>query len=436
VALWTLADYLACMLDIRRVVVPLLTVAVVVLPASAQKFIPKKITFAGTSADQAEMLAVSGLKPGNSITQPDIQAAAQKLLDTGMFSNIQFKFDGEDLTYMLTPETNLAPVRYANFPWWDEAALNAAVAAKVPLFHGTVPPESGMQEAVADALTALLKEKGVEATVTGAPSQDLGTGKTQGIEYHIDAPPVQIGTVTLAGVSDAWATPVAGIEKAAQGQAFDGAAEATLRAALNAIYHRQGYLEMEMNGFARGEPQVTDGKVMVPVRASIMEGVQYRVGTLTLAGDVLMTPADFAKTAKLHSGDVANEDLLRGTLAAVAYPYKAHGYLRAKIDAMPRFEAANRTVNYAVTVEPGPVFHMGELSLVNLNDQQKADVLRLWPMREGDVYDATVATSFLVKNKNNLHSLDGWSGNWKAFEHEDTHIVDLVVTFRLDGTLR
>jgi outer membrane protein assembly factor BamA len=133
---------------------------------------------------------------------------------------------------------------------------------------------------------------------------------------------------------------------------------------------------------------------------------------------------------------VANEDLLRGTLAAAAYPYKAHGYLRAKIDATPRFDAANHTVSYAVTVEPGPVFTMGELSLVNLNDQQKADVLRLWPMREGDVYDATVATSFLLKNKNSLHSLDGWSGNWKAFEHDDTQIVDLVVTFRQGGTLQ
>ncbi|HEY6448231.1 MAG TPA: POTRA domain-containing protein [Acidobacteriaceae bacterium] len=424
------------MLEIRRVVVPLLTVAAMAVPASAQKFIPKKIRFAGTSADQAEMLAVSGLKPGSTITQPDIQAAAQKLLDTGMFSNIQFKFDGEDLTYMLTPETNLAPVGYTNFPWWDQAALNAAVAAKVPLFHGAVLPESGMQQAVADALTALLKEKGVTATVTGAPSQDLGSGKTQGIEYHIDAPPVQIGTVTFAGASAGWTELLAGIEKAAQGQAFDGATEATLRTALNAIYHRQGYLEMEMSGFAHDEPQVTDGKVVVPVRANIVEGAQYKVGALTLAGDVLITPADFAKTAKLHAGEVANEDLLRGTLAAVAYPYRAHGYLRAKIDATPRFDAANHTVNYAVTVEPGPVFHMGELSLVNLNDQQKADVLRLWPMREGDVYDATVATSFLLKNKNNLHSLDGWSGSWKAFEHEDTHIVDLVVTFHLDGTLR
>ena len=46
-------------------------------------------------------------------------------------------------------------------------------------------------------------------------------------------------------------------------------------------------------------------------------------------------------------------------------------------------DAANHTVDYAITVAPGPVFHMGELSLVNLNDQQKAQVLQYWPLRRG-----------------------------------------------------
>ena len=136
------------------------------IPARAQKFVPKKITFSGTTANQAELLAVSGLKPGDTLRQAEIQAAAQKLIDTGLFTDVRFAFDGVELNYSLKPVTNMEPVSYANFPWWDDGALNAAVAAKVPLFHGSVPPESGMQQQVATALTALLAEKGVEATVT------------------------------------------------------------------------------------------------------------------------------------------------------------------------------------------------------------------------------------------------------------------------------
>jgi hypothetical protein len=413
----------------------LLAAAAVALPACAQ-IIAKKVTFAGVPQSQAELLAYSGLAPGKPLSHADVDAAAQKLMDTGFFGNIQYKYDGSELLFSMTPGDSAAlPVEYANFPWWDDATLNAAVAAKLPLFHGSLPVESSLQQPVADAIAALLAQQGLHATITSSPVQDDG-GKFLGIRYHVDAPPVQVGTVTLTGASAAFSDPVAAIEKAAAGQAFDGATEATLAAALRAIYHRQGYLEEAVNGFTHAEPQVAGGKVLVPVSATIVEGTQYKVGSITLAGSTLLSQDDFAKAAKLHAGDVANEDLLRATLAALATPYKAHGYLRAKIDAAPRFDAAAHTVSYAVTVTPGPVFRMGELSLVNLNDQQRAAVLRLWPMQEGDVYDATIANTFLLKNKANLHALDGWSASWKAFEHEDTGIVDLVVTFQQGGSLQ
>jgi hypothetical protein len=281
----------------------------------------------------------------------------------------------------------------------------------------------------------LLAEKGVQAaTVTAVPARGEAM-KDAGIRFHIDAPPVQLGAVHLAGASSAWTEPVAAIEKAAAGQDLDPANEATLETALRAIYHRQGYLDVVLTGYAHGEPQVADGKVMVPVSATIEEGAQYRLAGLHLSGDSLMTPEEFAKAAKIHPGDIANEDLLRGTLAVVSIPYKQHGYLRAKINATPTKDLTAHIVDYSIAVEAGPVFHMGELSLVSLNDQQKAQVLRYWPLRPGDVYDAVLVPQFLTKYKNQLHALDGWSASYKAYEHEDSHIVDLVVTFRPGGPL-
>jgi len=424
-------------LFVYMLVCPALVISVIsaqLTPANAQKFVPKKITFSGTTASRGELLAVSGLKPGDTVGQAEIQGAAQKLIDTGLFSDVRFSFNGVELNYALKPATTMEPVVYANFPWWDGTALTAAVAAKVPLFHGMVPQEGGMQQQVTTALTALLAEKGVSATVTAVPAKDEAM-RDAGVEFHIDAPPVEIGVVSFLGASSAWAEPLAAIQKAAVGQDFDPSTEETLATALRAIYHRQGYLDVAMTGFAHGDPRVTDGKVMVPVSATIVEGAQYRLAGLHLAGDLLMTPEEFAKAAKIHAGDVANEDLLRGTLAAISGPYRAHGYLRAKIEAVPREDSANHTVDYAITVQPGEVFHMGELSLVNLNDRQKAQVLQYWPLHDGDAYDALAVPQFLVKYKNQLHSLDGWSASYKSYEHEDTHIVDLVVTFRPGGPL-
>lgn len=426
-------DYLACMKYFRRIVLAL-TMAALSLPACGQ-IIAKKITFTGVPQSQSELLAFTGLAAQKPISHDQVQAAAQKLMDTGLFGDIQFKYDGTELLYTLTPGTDALPVEYVNFPWWDEASLNAAVAAKVVLFHGSLPQESTLQQPVADALQALLAAKGVQAMVTATPTQDPA-GKFTGVQFHIDAPPVQIGTVTFSGVVAPWNEPVDAIARAVEGQNYDGATEAKLATALRAIYHRQGYLEMAMTGYAHATPRVMDGKVLVPVSADIAEGAQYRLAAMKLSGDVLMQPDEFAKNALLHPGEVANEDLLHGTLAAIAIPYKAHGYLRAKIDATPSFDDATHTVSYTISIVPGPVFRMGELSLINLSNEQRAEFLKTWPLREGDVYDATLPAQFLLKNKNSLHSLDGWSATYKAYEHDDTDIVDLVVTFQQGGPLR
>ncbi|HEX4066213.1 MAG TPA: POTRA domain-containing protein [Acidobacteriaceae bacterium] len=412
----------------------LLTGALLVSSAVAQKTVPKRITFSGSTISQRDLLAVTGLKPGLPLGQADVQAAAQRLADTGMFSGVQFTFDGVNLNYILKPAEGLEPVSYANFPWWDERTLTAVVAAKVPLFHGEVPPESAMQQHVAAALTALLAEKGVTATVSGVPATTLVGGK--GIEYHIDAPPVEVGSVHLADVSAAWAEPVLAVQKAEVGQDFDPATEETLATALRAMYHRQGFLEMAMTHYEHGEPQVLDGKILVPVSTTVVEGPQYRVRTMEFAGDVVITPEQFAKMAQLHMSDVANEDLLHGTVAEMTQAYKSHGYLRVKVDATPKLDAATRTVDYAFSVVPGPVFTMGTLGLANASDVQRAEVMKAWPLREDDVYDEGLVEQFLVRYKNQLHSLDGWSASFRGYEHEDSHVVDLVVTFHRGGPLR
>lgn len=402
---------------------------------AAQQFLPRKILFVGDTTNQAALLAASGLKLGVAIGPDQIRAGAQKLLDTGLFTNVQFGFDGQTLTYKLTPADGLEPVLYANFPWWDSASLTAAVEAKVPLFHGSVIPESGLQQQVAEALTALLAQKGVQAVVTPALAYNEHGAKT-GVSFHIDSPGIEVGTVKLAGVDPAFTSDVDAIETAAGGQDFDGSTQASLAVALQAVYHRQGYLSEDLTGFAHGQPELSGGKVLVPVTATVAAGPQYRVAALTQAPGGLLSAADFARLTQLHPGDVANEDKLHTMLAMVVNAYQANGYIKAEVAAPPVLDSAAHTVSYAIAVTPGPLFHMGQLTLVGLNDSQRSDVLRVWPLHPGDVYNSIEVASFLVRHKNELHSLDGWSASYRQIAHLDTDVVDLVVTFHQGGPLR
>src|ERR1039457_591415 len=80
-------------------------------PASAQKFQPKTIQFKGDPeySDQ-ELLAAAGLKRGGVFTSAEMNDHSKLLMDSGVFDNLTYKFDGVDLIYTLIPSSTLYPI--------------------------------------------------------------------------------------------------------------------------------------------------------------------------------------------------------------------------------------------------------------------------------------------------------------------------------------
>jgi hypothetical protein len=80
------------------------------LSASAQKYSFKAVTFSGyTASSQADLLAASGLTPSGQASSAELQAAAQKLNQTGLFAHIGYKLDGQTLSFQMEPATGLLP---------------------------------------------------------------------------------------------------------------------------------------------------------------------------------------------------------------------------------------------------------------------------------------------------------------------------------------
>jgi outer membrane protein assembly factor BamA len=147
----------------------------------AQQVVLSQINFVGDPAHtQAELLAYSGLKAGNS-TQQEVQDAAQRLGDSGLFEDVNFASNGTILTYTLkpAPANTMLPVRFSNFVWWDDKDLTAALQARVPLYHGGPVPLSGnVRDSIATALKGIVAEKGVPdpSVALGVDTySDLGT---------------------------------------------------------------------------------------------------------------------------------------------------------------------------------------------------------------------------------------------------------------------
>ena len=416
----------------------LIALCLITLPVCAQEFVVKTITFTGyAAASDVDLLTATGLRQSASVSGADLQAAAQKLNATGLFNHVGYKFDGQGLSFRLEPATDLVPASFDNFVWLDANSLDKQVRAKVPLYKGRLIAGSGLEQSVIDALTAIAGEQHLTATVVALPSVNLKTGVTTGDQFRLSSPAVTVSRLTIDGASAAETDKLGPVIKAAVGEDYSfSVTPVELTTAITKIYHDQGFLDVRVTDMGHDAPILTADRVSVPVRLAVVEGSQYHLGKLTLAGSVLMTQDEFSKSATMRLGDIASEEQLRRTLLLVSGPYHSKGYLRARINAVPALNQTTHVADYTIDVAPGEQYLMGKLELANLLEAQRARFLAVWMMKAGNPYDTSYPPSFLVKNAASLHDLDGYSASYKQYEHEDTHIVDLTVTFLKDGRLR
>ena len=171
-------------------------------PAISQTFLPKSILFKGDSShSSAELMAASGLQPKQALTAAEMSEHTKLLMDSGMFESINYAFDGQDLIFSIVPAASLYQPRYDNFPFAVGAGFNARLQEKLPLFHGKVPLQGTLLDRFKTALKDELTNKGIDGTISSAPSEDLKPGETEYMTFTISSPPIHVGEIQVEGAS-------------------------------------------------------------------------------------------------------------------------------------------------------------------------------------------------------------------------------------------
>jgi outer membrane protein assembly factor BamA len=406
------------------------------LSLSGQTFKLPPVSFAGAPAfSQADLLKVTDLHPGSASTQAELQAAAQHLSDTGLFSDIHFESNAKGLVFTLKPmpADNLAPARFTNFVWWTPQQLDSALRARIPLYIGEVPLAGNFQDAILSTLKAMLAEKGLTASVIAVPV--ISGGATSAISFSIDTPSIRIRSLAVTPVSANMQAKLDEAIKAQAGQPYEQENSRTSIAdQLTRIYRNNGYLDMSVVDLAHAAPQITPDGVDLDLTATIDEGEPYRLSHLTWSGSAVMSAADFDKQVRLKPEDVASQAALRQSLAPLASAYFAKGFQDAKVQAPASIDRATHHVAYDVHVVPGEQYRLRSVKAVGLSEEQRRQFDSAWHMNPGDFYDVSYLTSFLQKNSA-LQALRGYSASYKAVSDPNTHVVDLIITFVKGGTL-
>ncbi|MGO4210751.1 POTRA domain-containing protein [Terriglobus sp. 2YAB30_2] len=406
--------------------------------ANAQYTI-KKIVFDGQNPyTQTELEAASGLKPGQTLNNQTLQAAAQRLVDTGAFDDMQATLDGPmkaiSVIFKVKPvdTAKLLHISYANFAWWSPEELKAEISRRVPLGGETIPEAGSLQASVQTALEAMLQEKGL----TGAKVSEEVLEPRPGVPFRVAAfrivsPAVVISSVRVDGVSPAMQTNVQKMTTALAGRPYnEGVGGQDISATLLAIFRDAGYLTAKLTPLQRTISGT--GPVQVSLSTTVQEGEAYKLGVVSWTGAPWMTEQQFVAGAKLQHGSVASQRALQSALAVIQNSYRQHGYLDITVDAPPVLDDATHTANFTVQVTPGEIYRLQEVRVTGLTPAQRNVWDQDWKLKPGDVYDAGALGEFLKWHIAN-ELFQGASSAFKQTVDPTSKTVVLEVSFKKMG---
>jgi outer membrane protein assembly factor BamA len=398
-------------------------------PATAQKYQPKAIQFAGAPEyPEQELKTAVGLKDGMALDSAEMKEYTQKLIDTGLFASVNYRFNGVSLVFSVTPTSDLYSVHLENLPLVPGKELDAELHGRLPLYHGKVPAGGSLLEGVRGALEEMLAAKGIKANVIAMPSVDP---KHNAMSFLISSPPVRVGKIQLGGASAAMQAAIEDFARHETGKAFGTEDSGTnLERAIGMFYADRGYAAAKVQVLRSGDAVATTDAIEVPFSATIEEGRIYKLGAIHLPPDAPVAQADLDKSLGAKNSSAMGQSL-RDAWFMIVSRYKSKGYLDCKITPHPEFDEASGIANYTVEVNPGGVYHLASVRFENVSDELRARIMSHWTMQPGDTFDESYVQGFLAKAQKEdsvlMRSLSGVAGKYTVATDPETHEVTCVM---------
>ena len=349
-----------------------------------------------------QVIALSQLVQGSQIGKAELQAAADRLLQTGMFAKVNYNFqtraEGLTVTFQLQ-EAPRVPVYFDNLPWFTDGELSDTIRKKLPFFDGTLPEAGAAVDLAAGAVNDLLASHDVKAAVEHELiANPQGDGNVQ--EFHVQEVSFYIASMEFGDPSLSSSHIVQQALSEVQGKPYSRMTiDLFLSEQVRPLYLQRGYLRVKL-----GPPQVRltgnpNQKLpeQLPIFIPVTTGAVYHWKEAQWSGNSVLSSITLSNELGLKPGDVANGMQIEAGWDRTREEYGHRGYLDAKIDPVVSFDDQSQTVSYTASVVEGVQYHFNTMVLTGLSLDAERLLLQKWPTEAGAIFDKTVFEQFLLK---------------------------------------
>ena len=389
-----------------------------------------------------QVLDLSGLKVGDITKRDAIDAAAQKLMDSGLFKKLGYRMsikgDEAVVTFDVEEAARNLPVVFENFVWFSEQEIARAIRQDVPFFDGTAPEAGGTADKIAAALRRLLQQKNIAGQVEFLPYVDTATGKVE-LLFTVKGVKIPVCSLHFPGAD---AIPEEDLIKAAQPLLkSDYSRKDTSGFALYTLfplYRHIGHLRAQ---FQQPTASVEDSASCaggVAVTIPVDEGVAYSWDKAEWIGNQVLTPDDLTTALGMKAGELADGIKIDKGIKELRRAYGGRGYIAVRSKEASTFDDSTKQVRYRFEITEGPRYFMGALIVNGLPAEDAEGLKTKWTLGNNAVFNESYIDDFKHNAlRDFVRSLTQKSGgNLRPnveIETKPDHqkqTVDVIITFK------
>ena len=199
---------------------------------------------------------------------------------------------------------------------------------------------------------------------------------------------------------------------------------------IKAVYQDKGFMDVKVR-----QPQlalIEDNKYL-DVLIEIDEGKKYRLGTLGVKGDLLLSKDELLTMVSLYPGKVFNRSELRDSILRLTDLYSDEGYANVNVAPLTSKNAETQTIDLLLDIEQGVKVFIEKVKIRGNTKTRDKVIRREITIVEGEQYSASG-----IKNSNtrlrNLGYFEEVNVTTSPGSAEDQAVLNIDVTEQPTGT--
>lgn len=345
-----------------------------------------------------QVLALAGLKTGQPAGKELFEAARDRLLATGLFENVGYRYQpspggkGYAATIELVEVLPVYPVRFEDLPAPD-ADLLGALRAGTPLFTGRIPATKEMLDRCTRVLEAYLATRGFRDKLIARVRSDAP--ERFFVLFRPAAMPPSIAYVKFL---NSQVLPASTLQNAMAGLAVgvvynEERFRQLLDTGIRPLYDARGRLRVAFPSIETAPAPDVKG-LLVTVR--VEEGPSFNLGAVKIEGGPFQE-SELLKAGAFPTGKLADFDAIEAGRQRIHRLLRRNGFMKVQSSFERAIDDKALKVDLRLQIVPGPRFTFGRLILVGLDIQTEPVVRRLWAMKPGKPFDADYPDYFLAR---------------------------------------